>query len=356
MSIRDHVHRVTARGLDCRALRALVLDEIRKEAPFDWYVWLLTDPETGVGSAPLADVPSLGDLPTLIRLKYLTPVNRWSELPSNSATTLQHATKGDRSTSLIWRQLLAGYGVDDVLSIVFRDQYGCWGFLDLWRLHGSFSTDECAVVDQVAMALNPSLRTCLAPAFANGAGMPVRCDGPAVLLLSGQLRLLTQTPQTEAFLRALLPTPADRSPVPAAAYNVAAQLLARESGVDAHQPSARVHVRDGIWVTLRAARIDETSSNAGASIAVSIELTAPSHRTALYSRVLGLSERESELLQHLVGGCDTRELADRLFVSRHTVQDHLKSIFDKAGVNSRRLLIARATGSASDTSRGNMVT
>lgn len=27
---------------------------------FDAYAWFLTDPETGVGAAPLADVPSLG--------------------------------------------------------------------------------------------------------------------------------------------------------------------------------------------------------------------------------------------------------------------------------------------------------
>lgn len=166
-----------------------------------------------------------------------------------------------------------------------------------------------------------------------------------MLLVSNDLQLLTQTPQTDAYLRALLPTDPDRAPVPAGAYNVAAQLLAQENGVDAHPPWARVHLREGLWVTLRAARM-EGSTPASASIAVSIEPTRPTERTALYARVVGLTERESELLHQLVGGSDTRELAQRLYMSEYTVQDHLKSIFAKTGANSRRVLIARATGSA----------
>lgn len=343
MAIHDRIQRVIDQQLDARALRIAVLDQIRSDIPFDFYAWLLTDPETTVGSAPLAEAPSLGELPNLVRLKYLTPINRWTALSTNSAATLLGATEGDRSRSRIWRELLVDYGVDDVLSIVFRDQYGCWGFLDLWRLHGSFSTVECALLNGVAPILTTAIRASLAPTFASGAGASDQTDGPAVLLLSDELQLLTQTSQTETFLRALLPTSADRSPVPAAAYNVAAQLLAHEQGVDAHLPWARVHVRDGTWVTLRAARMDLNSSTT-ASIAVSIEWTSPAHRTALYCRVTGLSDKESELLHHLVAGSDTRELAQRLFVSQHTVQDHLKSIFDKTGVNSRRTLTARATG------------
>ena len=44
-------------------------------------------------------------------------------------------------------------------------------------------------------------------------------------------------------------------------------------------------------------------------------------------------------------GCDTREVADRMLLSEHTVQDHLKSVFAKTGTNNRRTLLARALGS-----------
>ena len=67
-------------AVDARTLRLEVLAVLRRVIGFDAYVWLLTDPETSVGSAPLADVPCLPELPRLIRLKYLTTVNRWTSM------------------------------------------------------------------------------------------------------------------------------------------------------------------------------------------------------------------------------------------------------------------------------------
>ena len=77
---KERVRRLCQSVVDARTLRQKVLDEIRLIVPFDAYAWLLTDPETSVGSSPLADAPCLSELPTLIRLKYLTEVNRWTRL------------------------------------------------------------------------------------------------------------------------------------------------------------------------------------------------------------------------------------------------------------------------------------
>src|ERR1700712_4718663 len=96
---RDRLLRVCRSAVDDRMLRLQLLDEIRRVVPFDAYAWLLTDPETSVGSSPLADVPCLPELPRLIRLKYLTPEARWTTLTGSPVTTLRTSTDGDPTKS-----------------------------------------------------------------------------------------------------------------------------------------------------------------------------------------------------------------------------------------------------------------
>ena len=78
------------------------------------------------------------------------------------------------------------------------------------------------------------------------------CDdrGPALVLLDDNLRPVTETPAAEQSLRRLLPTDPHDAPIPAAALNVAAQLLASEQSIDSSPPRARMRSHHGAWVTL----------------------------------------------------------------------------------------------------------
>ena len=344
---RARVARICDSAGDARALREQLLEEIHRVIGFDAYAWLLTDPETSVGSAPLADVPStlLPQLPRLIRLKYLTEVNRWTTL-GLSVARLHDATGGDLSRSRMWAELLCRYDIVDVASLVFRDRFGCWGFLDLWRAGAAklFTEAEAAFLTSILNDVTNALRHCHANTFVVAPVRVTRRPGPVVLLLSPELEVLGQTPETHEYLRVLVPPADGRAPIPASAYNVAAQLLAVEAGVDGNQPSARVHLSGGLWLSLRAARIEDSADSKDARIAVTIEETSSTERLSLFTRAFGLTAREIELLGHLATGNDTREVARRMYLSEHTVQDHLKSIFLKTSTRSRRALLSRALG------------
>jgi DNA-binding CsgD family transcriptional regulator len=329
-----------------RALRLQVLAVLRRVIGFDAYVWLVTDPQTSVGSAPLADVPCLPELPRLIRLKYLTTVNRWTSMVTPVAS-LHQVTGGDLARSLMWRELLSQYQIGDIAASVYRDRFGCWAFLDLWRAQDAapFAAAELDFLHQIAGPLTTALRGSQAAAFAAGPATERASMGPVVLLLSPTLTVRAQTPHTQRYLRLLVPPgSSSQAPVPAGAYNVGAQLLAREAGVDGNVPLARVHLDGGHWLTLSAARMDSAQPVPERDIAVSIETTAPAGRVALFARACGLSAREAELLDHVVAGASTRDIARLMFLSEHTVQDHLKSIFAKTATRTRRALLARVLG------------
>jgi DNA-binding CsgD family transcriptional regulator len=338
------IDRHVAADADARSLRLALLEEVGRHVGFDAYAWLLTDPETAVGSDPLADVPCLPELPRLIRLKYSTTTNRWTNM--TSPVGLLHAvTDGHLDRSLLWREMLSGYDVGDVASVAFRDRFGCWGFLDLWRTgrHTTFSDADAEYLSTIAGKVTEMLRLCQARTFSPDTPIELP-SGPAVLILSPDLHVRAQTADTHSYLRALMPTEEDRQPVPAAAYNVAAQLLAVEAEASDRPPPARVHLGGARWLTLRAARM-AGADQSRADIAVTIETSSGFERVDLFSRSHGLSPRESELMAALARGSDTRQLASELYLSENTVQDHLKSIFAKTGSRSRRSLLARALGS-----------
>lgn len=340
----ERVARVCRAGGDSRTLRQRLLVELQQSIGFDAYVWVLTDPETEVGCAPLADVPCLPELPALVRLRYLTGLNRWTTLSDPPVALLGEATHGDLGRSPLWQRLLRRYGVTDVATVVFRDRYGCWAFLELWRTGGpAFTGDDARWLSDLVPGVTAGLRRSLAQTF-DAAPATEPLAGPLVLVLSHDLQTVRGTPATQDALRLLVPPDDEAPPVPAGAYNVAAQLLAVEAGVDTSPPWARVHLGSGQWLTLSAARLDDGRAAEDREIAVTIDRTSSADRLSLFARCAGLSGRETELLRHLAAGADTRDVAAQMFLSVHTVQDNLKSIFDKTGVRSRRMLLARALG------------
>jgi len=354
----EHIRVLAASGLDHQTLRGSVLAEFGKMVPFDAFVWPLCDPRTTVGMAPRARIPCPEELPALIRLKYLSGPTRWTQLMDASlpALSLQHATEGEPSRSPVWREVLGRYDVRDVLSVVFADKYGCWAWLDLWRTGdaaGHFTRDESDYLGEVAAELTPGLRRSVARQFqagsGPGSGLPAGTglfDLPeqAVLTLDENLSVVGKTASVTRWLRLLQPGPSPHEQVPAEVLNVAAQLLAREAGVDDHEAESRVHIGRGRWAFLRATRLDPGQQDAAPPLAVTIQACTPSDQLDMFARSYGLTPRQWELLQLAATGADTGTMAAAQGVTNYTVQDQFKQIFQVSEVHSRASLLALALG------------
>jgi DNA-binding CsgD family transcriptional regulator len=130
--------------------------------------------------------------------------------------------------------------------------------------------------------------------------------------------------------------------LPAVVYPVAALARSRNAPTGAHALERAV---DGRWVKIEAAPLE--GEGAG-RIAIALRAAAPAETFELLCRAYALTQRERQVVAALVAGLDTRAVTERLFISRHTVQDHLKSVFAKLGVHSRRELLARFSAAADD--------
>jgi DNA-binding CsgD family transcriptional regulator len=340
------VERLLSKDLTAKALRVQVLAEVRREIPFDAHVWLLTDPVTRVGTSPLADVPGMAwdELPLLGRLRYTSRTSRWSDLvdDARSCALLHEETAGDLARSSLWERWMRAYGVADVASLVFWDRYGCWAWLDLWRKGGTFTSAEAEALRSLVPLVTRGLREAQARTFLT-TSTPVEIGGPAVVVLDPRLHVASRTTWAAEALERLNPPDEPMAAVPAAVYNVAAALLAQEDGVPVGPPWSRVHLGSGRWVTLRAARMDgEPEEEPG--VVVTLEPTTVDERREVFALAHGLSPREREVLDALASGADTAAVAASLFVSEHTVHDHVKAVLAKTGTASRQALLARATG------------
>jgi DNA-binding CsgD family transcriptional regulator len=334
------VESLCVQPLSVKALREQLLVLIRRRLAFDGYNFPLTDPVSRVATSPLADIPGLvwDRLPELIRTRYLTRQCRWDHVINCrlGATSLHVETDGHLDRSALWQGVQRELGVTDTAMTPLADRYGCWAVLDLWRFGGEFTARELRLLAELSPAMTEGVRRAVARTFTD-ADVPPEPIGPAVVLLGPDLRVRRQTEAAADALLRLNPPDEPMPPIPAAAYNIAAALVAIEHDVPLGPAWARMHMGAGRWVTARASRLGE-------DIAVSIEPSTPADRMDVYARACGLSERESQVLGLLGSGLDTKQIAAQLVVSEHTASDHVKAILAKTGARTRQVLLARSVG------------
>ncbi|WP_062465287.1 response regulator transcription factor [Demequina soli] len=256
------------------------------------------------------------------------------------AVGMHRATHGAVETSVRMAEvMLPCYDFHDEARTVLRDRHGAWGVIAVFRGAGDapFEAQELAALAEMAPALTRGIRVgTLAQAGATRSDCP---SGPAVMIVDGRDRLVQASAGAATHLEQLAMSPGAADPLSLVhALVTAARRLAR--GEADLPPRARVRTAEGIWLVLHASPLGGAGDRAG-DVVVTIEEARPQEVIELVADVFGLTARERDVTAHVLRGADTKEIAAAMHVSPYTVQDHLKSIFDKAGVASRRELVSR---------------
>jgi DNA-binding CsgD family transcriptional regulator/GAF domain-containing protein len=258
---------------------------------------------------------------------------------SQPTSTLHEVTGGDPSSSPRFKRYIEPYGGEQELLLPLRARTGeAWGVLALYRTRGQtqFSSEERELLGMLAPHLAEGARRGL---LVGEATEPEQPGAPGLVVLTDGFETESLTPGVELWLKRLPGGEQAPDRLPQAVLSVAGQALrTADAEVPGEVAFARVLASDGRWIVLHGAVLQ---TEARQRVAVIVEPAHPARISPLLMAAYGLSDREQEIARQVLAGAATAEIADTLHISPHTVQQHLKRIFEKSGVRSRRELVAK---------------
>ena len=231
------------------------------------------------------------------------------------------------------------FGYTDELRVVFRDRVQVWGGAALFRdaSNGAFDQDEVDFMASLSTVMSVGVRAGLLTRFV--AQPTSAIVGPTVMIIGADGAVQQMSSGAEERLEDLL---GNMDALAAAGVITSLVGAARRyaAGEVDLPPRCRVRSRSGMWLVLHATPLSPRGNTAG-DVVVTIDEARPPEIVPLVVAAFDLTQRERDVTQLVLQGVDTKEIASTLHVSTYTVQDHLKSVFEKADVRSRRELIAR---------------
>jgi DNA-binding CsgD family transcriptional regulator len=340
----DHVASLAAHGLDAVTFWGEATELLARAVPHDFTpCWWTLDPASLLMTSHFN--PGFPEVPRewLDIEYYEEDVKPFAEVARSDrpVATLHETTRGDPSRSLWYRVALEPHGAEQEVRAGLRTRDGVpWAALSLYREPGrrEFDLAELELLLELAPYLAEGTRRGL---LIGEASDPEGPDAPGLLVLGADLNPESMTPGVERWLAELPDGDWEgKDRLPSAVLAVARRALRSAGGVDApgEIALARVLSQTGRWIVLHGAALVSDRSRRAAVI---IEPAHPARIVPLLMAAYGLSEREQEVTRLVLQGASTAEIAQRLFVSAYTVQDHLKSVFEKTDVRSRRELVGK---------------
>jgi DNA-binding CsgD family transcriptional regulator len=310
--------------------------------PYYWTpCWYTLDPASLLITSHFHDGMPQFPAKWLAEEYYADDVNQLADVARSGTgvCTLHEATGGDPSGSPRWHRNMTLGGDQEVIARLRARSGEVWGALGLYREPGQPAFDDAD--KHFLRAVTPHLAEGARRALLVGeATDPEGLDAPGLLILTDHWEIDSATLGAARWLAELPDGDPDVGRLPSAVLSVAGRALRGSAtpGQPAEVAVSRVLSRAGTWVILHGACLSSADAR---RVAVIVEPAHPARIYPLLMSAYGLTERERDVTRLILQGSSTTQVARELVVSAHTVQQHLKSIFDKTGVRSRRDLVAK---------------
>lgn len=326
---------------DLPALAQLVYSAVARHVPYDFGCFATTDPATGLITwASKTRSLGVGD-EEFAAAEYGPPdINTFAEIARRHPPVgvLSIDTDAQPDSCRRHRDFMSPrFGFTDELRVVLLSRGASWGALALYRgqadppFTAADAEQLAAVSELIADAIQRSLFS-PDPTPPTAHSLPTATAGPAVLIIDAGNQLTHQSPAARAAIDELGGW--DHGSLPANVLAVVASTRTNST-----HSETQTQGRHGHWLSLRAAPLDGPPDRR--DVVVTIEPTPRTTLSRLALTAHGLTVREEEVALLVLQGADTTAIATALHLSPHTVQDHLKKVFTKLGVTSRREMTAR---------------
>ena len=336
----EAIDRLTSEGLSAQELLEQAAARIDRVVPTDGYFMAATDPETTlcIGTGLVRELPAEQCQPHW-DYEFLVPdYLKYADIARSGhrVADIHDATNGRPERSPRFKQYSAATGFRSEVRLAFTVDGAAWGLAQLNRLTGRFSDDEKAWLERAAASIARGLRLAM---VAQPASSPAVSRGPGVVLLDGGARVVSATPEAVEWLDELAPellmSDVGELRLPFHAHGFATRVrAAHEDGEP--QIRSRLRTRRGVWLLMHGAVLEGTGH-----VALIIEPAKSADVAPLIVEAYGLTGRELDVTRAIARGLGTGEIAAELYLSPHTVRDHVKAVFEKVGVSSRGELVHR---------------
>ena len=108
-----------------------------------------------------------------------------------------------------------------------------------------------------------------------------------------------------------------------------------------------MRTRDGSWLVCHGSVLFGPDNRPTQTVIV-VERARPGEVAPIAVEAYDLTERERQIAALIGRGLDTGAIAERLYLSIHTVRDHVKALLAKVGVSSRGELVAALFAEVAD--------
>lgn len=307
---------------------------------FDSSCWLSLDPATLLPTSHFTREVGTDHMMALAANEYLQEdANKFAVLARAPlpVALLSRATRGQLTRSPRYINVLAphGYAEGDELRAVFLHGESVWGCVALHRRNGLFEDHDVKVMADLAGLIAEGIRRAI---LTTALAATWQRDPPGLIVLGKDRSVESMTATAQRLLAEMIDSTSASARVPLIVMTVADNARRADAGTTDDVATARVPTRTGRWLQLHAFLLDGAQEG---RVGVMLHPAAQPDIAHLIVEAYGLSKRERDVTRLVMRGLSTREIADALHVTPYTVQDHLKAIFDKTSVRSRRELVAQ---------------